>query len=186
MQKILFLDDWCLETTHNVVRRLGQPKPVPEGTWSDPYGPGERLSLGLPRPEPRQVARDLRRRAGPERLHLQRPVRGDRRRWRPLGDRPGGGRSHLVVGLLPALPDGGEEERGERARVPGPARLPPSVQDPLPRLGLAERGRRPCATRWWSPPTATTGRSCRGRAGATGRATPATPCSSTSSPAGTR
>ncbi len=40
MQKILFLDDWCLETTHNVVRRLGRPKPVPEGTWSDPYDLG--------------------------------------------------------------------------------------------------------------------------------------------------
>ena len=40
MQKILFLDDWCLESTHNVVRRLGQPKPVPEGTWSDPYDLG--------------------------------------------------------------------------------------------------------------------------------------------------
>ena len=40
MQKILFLDDWCLESTRNVVRRLGQPKPVPEGTWSDPYDLG--------------------------------------------------------------------------------------------------------------------------------------------------
>ena len=40
MQKILFLDDWCLETTHNVVRRLGRPMPVPEGTWSDPYDLG--------------------------------------------------------------------------------------------------------------------------------------------------
>ena len=40
MQKILFLDDWCLESTHNVMRRLGRPKPVPEGTWSDPYDLG--------------------------------------------------------------------------------------------------------------------------------------------------
>ena len=51
MQKILFLDDWCLETTHNVVRRLGRPKPVPEGTWSDPYDLGNAYPLGLPRRE---------------------------------------------------------------------------------------------------------------------------------------
>ena len=40
MQKILFFDDWCLESAHNVVRQLGQPKPVSEGSWSDPYDLG--------------------------------------------------------------------------------------------------------------------------------------------------
>ena len=40
MQKILFFDDWCLESTYNVVRHLGKPKLVPEGTFSDPYDLG--------------------------------------------------------------------------------------------------------------------------------------------------
>ena len=40
MQKILFLDDWCLESARNVARRPGRPTPVPEGTFSDPFDLG--------------------------------------------------------------------------------------------------------------------------------------------------
>lgn len=40
MQKILFFDDWCLDSSYNVIRRLGSPEPVPEGAWSDPYDLG--------------------------------------------------------------------------------------------------------------------------------------------------
>ena len=35
MTTILFFDDWWLETHHNIIRKMGKPRPIPEATLLD-------------------------------------------------------------------------------------------------------------------------------------------------------